>query len=276
MNQSAESDGLPPIAARFVAARRAAQGLSRWPAGLPRTLDEAYGIQSSAQAAWSARAGGVKVGRVLGAWEDALRVDRFIGPISADTIRHVGAGEIGCFPVIDGGTALLECEIVVVLGQDAPDARSLGERPVLPSEIRSLTAGLHIGIEIAGSPMADINALGPLASIACFGNNNGALVGPAIAGWQDMDLTQIPCVASIDGIEVGRGDTSRLPGGIWQALAFAATQAARLGCPLRAGDVVCTGALTGMHPIGPGARARADFGPLGQVDCLTVVQQGRE
>jgi 2-keto-4-pentenoate hydratase len=41
---------------------------------------------------------------------------------------------------------------------------------------------------------------------------------------------------------------------------------------LKAGDIVCTGALTGMHPITVGQRARADFGALGQVECLAVAQ----
>jgi 2-keto-4-pentenoate hydratase len=71
--------------------------------------------------------------------------------------------------------------------------------------------------------VADINALGPLASIACFGNNNGAILGPRIAAWHAMDLDALPCTARIDGLAVGQGDTSRLPGGIWAALAFASS-----------------------------------------------------
>jgi hypothetical protein len=97
---------------------------------------------------------------------------------------------------------------VAVLGADAA---------VTPQEARAMVADLHVGIEIAGSPVADINALGPLASIACFGNNNGAILGPRIAAWHAMDLDALPCTARIDGLAVGQGDTSRLPGGIWAA-----------------------------------------------------------
>jgi 2-keto-4-pentenoate hydratase len=32
--------------------------------------------------------------------------------------------------------------------------------------------------------------------------------------------------------------------------------------PAESGDIVCTGALTGMHPLAAGQRARADFGPV--------------
>lgn len=251
----------------FVQARRAAQGLERWPGTLPQELDEAYALQTGVQAAWGRPVGGVKVGRVLGEWAQRFGVDRFTGPICAETIQQPAPGEVARFPVIAGGTALLECEIIAVLGRDAPDDASIS-----PEAARDLVASLHIGIEVAGSPVADINALGPLASVACFGNNNGAILGPPIPFWQTLDLASLHCVARIDGQEVGRGDTTRLPGGIWAALAIACAQQARLGKPLRAGDIVCTGALTGMHPIAVGQRAQADFGPLGQVDCLAVAQ----
>jgi 2-keto-4-pentenoate hydratase len=41
---------------------------------------------------------------------------------------------------------------------------------------------------------------------------------------------------------------------------------------LREGQIVCTGALTGMHPIAAGQRAEADFGALGVVRCHAVAQ----
>jgi 2-keto-4-pentenoate hydratase len=255
------------VAQAFAAARRAAQGLAAWPGALPQGLDDAYALQAEVQAAWGKPSGGVKVGRVLGEWAERFGVDRFAGPICAATIQQAAPGEVARFPVIAGGTALLECEVIAVLGRDAPESISIS-----PDAARDLVDALHIGIEVAGSPMADINALGPLASVACFGNNNGAILGPPIPFWQTLDLGSLHCVARIDAQEVGRGDTGRLPGGIWTALAFACAQQARLGRPLKAGDIVCTGALTGMHPLAVGQRAQADFGPLGVVDCLAVAQ----
>lgn len=249
----------------FAAARRAGQGLAEWPGDLPRDLDEAYAMQAAVQACWGRPVGGVKVGRVLGEWAERFSVDRFAGPICAATIQRSASGAVERFPVIAGGTALLECEVIAVLARDAPT-----DAPVSPEAARDLVGELHIGIEIAGSPMADINALGPLASVACFGNNNGAILGPPIPDWQTRDLGALGCVARIDGQDVGHGDTSRLPGGLWAALAFACNRQQALGTPLKAGDIVCTGALTGMHPLVVGQRAQADFGPLGQVDCLAV------
>lgn len=253
----------------FAQARQAARGLTAWPGIFPPSLEAAYALQQAAGLLWARSPGGVKVGRVLGAWAERFGVDRFTGPIDAETIHHAQPGEDNLFPVIAGGTALLECEIIAVLGVDAPDGA------VSPAQALALVAELHAGIEIAGSPMADINDLGPLASIACFGNNNGAILGPAIADWRDLDLSVLACAARIDGVRVGQGDTTRLPGGIAAALAFAINQSARIDQPLRAGQIVCTGALTGMHAIAVGQVAEADFGPLGAVRCRAVAQTPR-
>ena len=263
------------VASAFVAARAAAQGLAQWPGALPATLEEAYALQRQTQLLWDEAAGGVKVGRVLNEWTQRLGVDRFIGPVDSTAIRIAPDAGEAIFPVISGGTALLECEIVVVLGTDAPDGTALGGAPLSVEAALKLIGGMNIGIEVAGSPMVDINTLGPLASIACFGNNNGAIVGRDIRDWRHLDLTSLACTAWIDGAIVGQGDTARLPGGIGAALAFACTQAARISAPLRRGDIVCTGALTGMHPIAAGQRAKVDFGALGSIQCIAVEQGAR-
>lgn len=256
-----------PTATAFAEARRRSHGLAQWPGALPETLEQAYRLQAETQAAWGLAAGGVKVGRVLGPWAERLGVDRFTGPVDAAAIQASRGDESLPFPVIAGGTALLECEILAVLGRDAPSNPDLS-----PEAARALVQALHIGIEIAGCPLAGINALGPLASIACFGNNNGAILGPALPPQHIMDPGAVACIARIDGRIVGEGDTSRLPGGVWAAVAFACAQTARLGAPLRAGSIICTGALTGMHPIEPGQQAEADFGPLGTLRCRALAQ----
>jgi hypothetical protein len=85
-------------------------------------MDEAYAVQAAVQACWGRPVGGVKVGRVLGEWAERFSVDRFVGPICAETIQHPAPGQTARFPVIAGGTALLECEVIAVLGRDADDA----------------------------------------------------------------------------------------------------------------------------------------------------------
>jgi 2-keto-4-pentenoate hydratase len=265
-------DQTQAIASQFAAARKAAVGLSEWPGGLPESLAAAYDLQRATQIAWGEATGGVKVGRVLGAWTEEYGVDRFTGPIASASIQRSDGGQILDFPVISGGSALLECEIIAVLAADIPDALTLGSDVLDAAAIKPFIASLHIGIEVAGSPMARINDLGPLASIACFGNNNGAILGQDIEHWHAIETPDFRCEASIDGKLIASGGPERLPGGVWTAIAFALTQQARLGSPLRKGQIICTGALTGMHPITAGQTASADFGKFGRVTCRAVEQ----
>ena len=62
----------------------------------------------------------------------------------------------------------------------------------------------------------------------------------------------------IDDEFVGRG-TAFVTQGALGALAFTLGKCARRGRPLRAGDVISTGMITGVHDIRPGQRSRHVF-----------------
>src|SRR6185312_9775714 len=88
-------------------------------------------------------------------------------------------------------------------------------------EAAELPAALHVGIEAAGSPLAAINELGPVAVVSDFGNNAGLLLGPEIAAWRERPLASFTCETFIEGGSVGQGGALSLPGGPLAALAFA-------------------------------------------------------
>jgi 2-keto-4-pentenoate hydratase len=52
---------------------------------------------------------------------------------------------------------------------------------------------------------------------------------------------------------------------------FALNKCAELGRPLRAGDVISTGAITGVHDIKVGQRSRLVFEGCGEVECRAVL-----
>src|SRR3546814_11891516 len=62
---------------------------------------------------------------------------------------------------------------------------------------------VHLGIEIASSPLPTINDLGPTVTISDFGNNNGLVIGPAIADWRGADIADWPVSLLINGREAG-------------------------------------------------------------------------
>lgn len=257
----------PATTARTIAeARRAAQGLPAFPGAVPTTLAQAYAIQAEAIALWDDRIAGWKIGRITGAEGQRLGKDRFIGPVFAATVEEADGQEPSPFPVIAGGSAALEAELVIVLGQRvAPQAAARSRE-----ELRSLIGDLRIGIEVAGCPVPAINRLGALASIAAFGNNMALILGPAVADWDALDLDAIACRSSIDGSEAGNAVAGALPGGILAAMGFAIEAAAELGIDLPAGTLLSTGAITGVHPVGIGQTCEADFGDLGSLRAVTV------
>lgn len=240
-------------AARFVAGRRSAAGFDDFPGTLPGELASAYAIQAAATAAWADDVAGWKVARIPPALEERLGAGRFIGPVFAGTVVNFDGGALS-FPVIPGGFGAVEAEFVVRIAADAP----ADKLEYSPAEAGAFIAAVHAGIEIAGSPLSTVQALGPLASVSTFGNNIGLVVGPEISGGAEA-LDGLRSEVVIDGQSVGVGSVANIPGGVAAAVAFALGVAARLGRPLLAGQWVSTGALSGVHAITIGQQARVGF-----------------
>ena len=112
-----------------------------------------------------------------------------------------------------------------------------------------------------------LNDLGPGAVISDFGNNWGIVVGAAIAGWRT--LHEIVALSFIDDEFVGRGNSSVRHGPLG-ALAFTLAKCAGRGRPLRAGDVITTGMITGVHDIRIGQQSRHVFEGFGEVRCRAM------
>lgn len=257
-------DGAGGIAAQFVGARMEGRALADFPGSLPDDFVSAYRVQDAAIALFPDQVVGWKVGYVASERRDASGDERIVGPVFAR--RLWPASGDNAFPVFAGGFAAVEAEYVARLGHDAPPDKL----DWTAAEAAELVAALHTGIETAGSPLATINTIGPLAVISDFGNNAGLILGPDIAGWRKRDIVTMACTCAIDGHVVGRGGAMTLAGGPMGALAFALARNARRGRPLRAGDLVTTGAATGIHDIVAGQSAWVDFGGDGRLHCHAV------
>lgn len=250
------------IAARFVQARLQGASLPDFPGAIPATLVDAYVVQDRAIALWPDRVVGWKVGYIAAEKRDESGDDRLLGPIFARAL-HRSSGDSVCFPVYVGGFAAVEAEYVLRLQADAPTDKT----EWTPAEAEALPATLHLGVEIASSPLATINLLGPRVVVSDFGNNNGLILGGEIPDWRSIAEEQLTCLTSIDGRQVGDGGASRLPGGLRSAYAFALSRSARRGRPLKAGDLIATGNATGIHDIVAGQTARISFKGYGDIVC---------
>jgi 2-keto-4-pentenoate hydratase len=129
---------------------------------------------------------------------------------------------------------------------------------------------MHVGVETAGSPLASINDLGATVVVSDFGNNHGLILGPEVTDWRGKLAEGLSCETFIDDHSVGRGHVKVGADDPIDALVFLLEHLARRGRTLRAGQLVSTGAVTGVHDIRIGQHARVCFEGVGDILCAAV------
>lgn len=253
----------PEIAARLVSARLDARALEAFPGIQPATLGQGYMIQEVAMHLWPDEVAGWKIGLVPPHLRERLGSDRVAGPIWSRAVWK--ADGVVEFPAFEGGFAAVEAEFVFRMGRDAPE----GKTSWTEDEAAGLVAALHIGVETAGSPMAFINDLGSTVVASDFGNNAGLIVGPEIRDWRAR-MGELTARTEIDGRVVGEGAAMSIPGGPLAGLRFLLGHLAERNRPLKAGQYVSSGAVTGVHDILAGQSAKLSFGGDGEIVCRAV------
>lgn len=263
------ADSAEALARALTDARRAATPLPGFPGEIPDAMPPAYAVQDAGIGLWNDEIVGWKVGKVPDALQAKLKEERLTGPIFRRNLWIARDGEAVDFPVFVGGFAAVEAEFVFRIGADA-DPASID---YTPDEAAALVGALHIGVETAGSPMAAINDLGSTVVASDFGNNAGLILGGEVADWRTV-VDGLTAETFVEGRSVGRGGAASLPGGPLAALAFAAGHCARRGRPLKAGQLISTGAATGIHDIVAGQSARVVFDGQGEILCRAVPAKG--
>jgi 2-keto-4-pentenoate hydratase len=250
------------VAGRFLSARRQAGGLAAYPGDFPETLEGAYAVQDAAIADWGKPVLGWKVGRINPPYFERFGADRLTGPIfTAEPAGADGGGPD--MPVFADGFAAGEAEFLLRIGRAPPS----GQTRFTLTEAAALIDSVHVGIEIASSPLGSINEIGPIAVISDFGNNNGLVVGPEIPDWRSSGFEEWPVTLLIDGIETGSGRASAFPDGAIGAARFLLELMAKRGIVLAPGQWISSGAVGGVHEARPGQRVEARFADRYTVAC---------
>jgi 2-keto-4-pentenoate hydratase len=263
------SEDAAVIADRFLSARRAAGGLAEYPGAMPATLDEAYRVQDAAIAAWARPVVGWKVGRVPPALVAHFGAERLAGPIFRSRAAAADGGDMAVF---EQGFAAAEAEFLLRIGK-SPEP---GQTQFTLAETTELIDAVHVGIEIASSPLGTINELGPVAIVSDFGNNNGLVVGSPVESWTTSGFEEWQVTTVIDGTEVGTGRASAFPDGAIGSARFLFELMGRRGIRLQQGQWISTGAVTGVHAARPGQLVEARFAPGLTVRTRLVAEQPEE
>lgn len=213
---------------------------------------------------------GWKVGKINPPDDVRLGSNRLAGPIFADLLVEA-QGAVPAMPVFAGGFAAAEAEMLMHVASGNAAAK-----PADDAETLALLDDVRMGIEIASSPYAGINADGPAVTTSDFGNNAGLVLGGPIDGWRERDLCAVVVRTEIDGAVVGETTAATMLDGPLGAVRFLLANLATRGIDVSSGTWVSTGAITGVHIVGIGQHVRAFFGDAGQVECTIAQATGRD
>jgi 2-keto-4-pentenoate hydratase len=163
--------------------------------------------------------------------------------------------------VLDPARALqpkAEAEVALVLGTDLTDINTT------PEMVSAAVKSVHAAIEIVDSRIADWKIT--FADTVADNGSSAFFVlakdGKPLAG---LDLYTCGMVMEIDGKLVSQGVGAACLGHPLNAAAWLASTLAARGDPLKAGDVILTGALGPMVALEVGNHVRAIVGSLGEV-----------
>ncbi|MCM8731682.1 2-keto-4-pentenoate hydratase [Hephaestia sp. MAHUQ-44] len=242
-----------------MAARREARGLGSYPGTIPPTLDAAYRVQDAAIALDGSTIGGWKVGKIDPPVDGA---NRLAGPIFTHLITADGDTPVA-MPVFAEGFAAAEAEFLLRIGTPPPP----GKTQFTTEEAIAHIDAVHLGIEIASSPLGAINDLGPAVTISDFGNNCGLVVGAAIPDWRETDIAAWPVALLVNGQQVGAARAAAMLDGPFGAARFLFESLAGRGIALTRGQWISSGAVTGVHAVTIGDTVEAHFNDNHVVRC---------
>jgi hypothetical protein len=176
-------------------------------------MAQGYAVQDIAIDSWPDELVGWKVGLVPPQHQERLGAVRLAGCIFKKNVWDATDAPTP-FRSISGGFTAVEAEFIVRLGKDAPE----GKTEWTAEEAAEYVGELILGVEIAGSPLATINALGPPVVASDFGNNDGQILGPVLANWRDIAWEDMGVETVINGVSVGKGTAASIPGSPLAAL----------------------------------------------------------
>lgn len=221
-------------------------------------IDAAYAVQRSQVQRWLAaghRRVGAKIGLTSRAVQESFGVFQPDFGVLTDRMAVPDGVEVEMDRLLQ---PRVEAEVAFVLGADLTD-----ERVTTVDVIRAVDHLLP-AIEIVDSRVADWD-ISIVDTIADNASSGLFVLGTTPRRLTEVDLRLCGMVLEQGGQPVSVGAGAACLGNPLHALAWLASTLARAGDPLRAGEVVLSGALGPMVPVTPGAAYEARISGLGSV-----------
>ncbi|MCR5976924.1 2-keto-4-pentenoate hydratase [Gordonia jinghuaiqii] len=221
----------------------------------PDDIASAYRIQTLFNEGRSARVVGRKIGATSEAVQTQLGVDQ---PDFGVLFEDMAFGDGETVPISGLLQPKAEAEIAFMLERDLAD----GDLDV--EQCRAAIAYATPALEIVDSRITnwDITFADTVADNASAGVY---VVGTSRRSLDEYSPVDSTMRMTIDGEVVSEGNGAACLGDPLNAVVWLARRARQFGEPLRAGQLILSGALGPMRPVAPGASVTAEIGELGSV-----------
>lgn len=218
----------------------------------------AYAVQAllgAERVAAGASVVGRKVGLTSAAVQQQLGVDQPDFGVLYDDMAHADGATIPIGAVLQ---PRVEAEVAFVLGDDLADG------DLSPAQVAAAVDHVVAAIEICGSRVRDWD-IGFGDTVADNASAGAFVLGTVRRSLAEVTPRDVRMRMTVTGAEDSTGTGAACLGDPLAAVAWLAHRARELGEPLRAGQVVLSGALGPMRPVTPGAEAHATISGLGAV-----------
>lgn len=224
-------------------------------------LENAYRVQqinTQRQVEAGSRIVGRKIGLTSKAVQAQLGVDR---PDFGALFDYMAYGDGEEIPFVHTQQPKVEAEIALVLEHDLTHARHT------IADILRATAYALAAIEVVGSRIANWDIR--LADTVADNASSGLFVlGATPVTLGDFDIVECGMLMERKGDQVSVGAGAACLGNPLNAAIWLADTMVRFGAPLRAGDIILTGALGPMVTVQPGDVFTAHIQGLGAVRAM--------
>ena len=252
-------------ASRLLEAHAKRERFAPLPAGLsPGSAEDAYAIQDAYVALRAHHLGAIAGYKIA---LSSKEMQRFVGldspqaGVMLESTVHASPARVRAADYV---RLIVEFEIAVQVAVDLPAA----DAPFSRSRVAASVRAVMPAIELADDRHADYSQVAkhPYDLIADNTWSEGAVLGPPVTDWQELDLAAVRGVATINGDAVGEGVGAAAMGHPLDAVAWLANHLAAQGRGLVFRDVVITGSMITSKAVKPGDVVRFAIDGLGEAE----------
>jgi 2-keto-4-pentenoate hydratase len=216
-----------------------------------RSEADAYAVQSEVFAAlWpGARPAGWKAGG------PSDKVEPTAAPIPPERLLRSPASVAGASMNMLG----VEAEVAFRLAKDLPPRA----RPYSPRSVLAAVGEVVVAVELCDTRLANWKKTSGAWKLADFQNNHALVVGSGTRDWQKIDFLKQEVEFRI-GSRIARAKGAHSFGNPARLLPWLVAHCAKRGFGLHAGDVITTGAWTGLELAKVGDEVTARFPGIGE------------